>query len=263
MMPGRSGVGNAPAHGGPASPTLTLPHPTDITTSRHPRVRVRPFRPPAAARPPPDRSLEPTLPHARTRSPRWSPLVVALLALLPFAPDASAQAARFALEFRGGGTLPTAPFADGARPGEGAAAGPSFGLSFGVTARPGRTTMVGFSQHRFACEDAGCDPDGTWVATNVEIGFRYNLRVDPNLMPWIRVGGLTTRVELDAHPDYRDALSDLGYGGEIGAGLLLAPNRTLAFSPGVRFTAVNTGLPGGGLLRMRYVVADLGLVVAF
>lgn len=190
-------------------------------------------------------------------------MAVALVALFVLTPDLSAQAARFALEFRGGAGIPAPPLSDGGRRGEGAAVGPSFGLSFGVTARPGRTTTVGFSQHRFACEDAGCDEGGSYVATNVEAGFRYNLRIDPTLMPWIRIGALTTRVELDDHPDHRDALSDLGYGGEIGAGLLLRPNSAIAFSPGVRYTAVNSGLPGGGLLRMRYVVGDLGLVIAF
>lgn len=188
---------------------------------------------------------------------------MAVLALFVAAPGVSAQAARFALEFRGGAGLPLAPFADGSRPGEGAAVGPSFGLSFGVTASPGRTTMVGFSQHRFQCEAAGCDVDGSWVATNVEVGFRYNLRIDPRVIPWIRVGALTTRVELDDHPDHREAVSDLGYGGEVGAGFLIGPNGPVAFSPGVRYTAVNSGLPGGGLLRMRYAVADLGLVIAF
>ncbi len=194
-------------------------------------------------------------------SARIALLVISVSAVL--APDAAAQAPPFVLEVRGGASIPIGSFADGARPAEGATADRSFGMAFGVTRTSTRTTFVGFSQHRFACEDAGCDTDGSFVATNVEIGMRFNVNLHRHVIPWIRVGGLTTRVELGDHPDYPDAVSSLGYGGEIGAGVYLGAAGPVGLSPGVRVTAVNSGLPDGGLLRMRYLVADVAVVIAF
>ena len=188
------------------------------------------------------------------------PIVTVLVAT---ASAAAAQAPPFVLEVRGGSSIPVGSFADGDRRGEGSAADRSFGLAFGVTRTSSRTTFVGFSQHRFGCEDIGCDGDGTFVATTIDVGVRYNVTLHRQVVPWIRIGGLTTRVELGDHPDYRDQVSSLGFGGEVGAGVYLGSANAVGLSPGVRFTAVNSGLPGGGVLRMRYLVADLALVIAF
>ena len=183
-------------------------------------------------------------------------------ATLP-APDLVAQQAGLVLEVGGGAAVPLGDFADGTGAGEGAEAGPSLSVAF---ARPGTgrsTVYVGFSQHRFGCEAAGCGADGRYVATGFDLGLRFALVTGRMAIPWIRVGAITTRVETD-HLGGADAgVSDLGFGGEIGAGVYIGRERALALNPGVRFTAVNTVLPGGGTLAMRYLVAQLAIAIAF
>jgi hypothetical protein len=56
----------------------------------------------------------------------------------------------------------------------------------------------------------------------------------------------------------------LGFGGEAGFGLRVPVAGRFYASPGVRFGAVDSGLPEDqGALRLRYVVAELALVVGF
>lgn len=167
------------------------------------------------------------------------------------------------LEVGGGAVVPLGDFADGPAAGEGTEAGPSLSIAF---ARPGagrRTLHVGFSQHRFGCEAAGCDPEGRYVATGFDIGLRFALVTGRMAIPWIRVGAITTRVETDDLGGPDAGVSDLGFGGEIGAGVYIGRERTLALNPGVRFAAVNTVLPGGATLGMRYLVAQLALAIGF
>lgn len=205
-----------------------------------------------------------TLPSRLVRCARLLPTFAVVTALGAVASvPLSGQAAPLVIEVRGGSSVPFDSFDRGARPGEGVGAGPSFGLAFGLARGARRTLTFGFSQHRFPCGDAGCDVGGRWVATGVDLGMRVNLATTGDVIPWIRVAGVTTRVELDDHADYRDAVSALGFGGEVGIGLYIGAFEQVALNPGVRATAVNTTLPGGALLRMRFLVADIGLAVAF
>jgi hypothetical protein len=126
-----------------------------------------------------------------------------------------------------------------------------------------RTLYAGFSQHRFACEDAGCSPGSPYVATGVDGGFQVNVLTRGAIIPWVRLGALTTRVETGGLPGSPEGVSRLGWGGEVGAGVYLGAFRYMALNPGIRMVAVNTELPGGALLRMRYVVVDVGLALAF
>ena len=59
----------------------------------------------------------------------------------------------------------------------------------------------------------------------------------------------------------RHEVSDLGVGGELGAGFRVRLTERLGVNPGVRFALLNTRLEDGDLLRMRYWVVDVGLVV--
>ena len=81
--------------------------------------------------------------------------------------------------------------------------------------------------------------------------------------PWLRLGGLTTRVESAGVPGSASGVSRLAFGGEVGVGVFLGAWSSVALNPGIRFSAVNTRLPGGSLLRMRYAVVDLGLALSF
>jgi hypothetical protein len=192
-------------------------------------------------------------------------LATRLLTLLALAapPGLCAQASPLVLEVRGGGAIPVSSFAEGARVGEGAVAAPSFGVAFVLAGQGRRALYGGFSQHRFGCEKAGCAADGQYVATGFDLGFRFDLRSSGAVVPWVRLGAITTRVELPAVPGAQEGVSELGIGGEVGAGLYVGVNSPVALVPGVRLAAVNTELPGGEILRMRYVVLDVALALAF
>ena len=179
------------------------------------------------------------------------------------APALEAQDAPLLLEIHGGISAPIGSFADGSRPGEGATAGPSLSVAFALTGAGRRTVYAGFSQHRFGCVDAGCAPDGRYVATGFDVGVRFALLTGHSVIPWIRLGAITTRVETDDLGGANAGVSDLGFGGEIGAGVYIGAAGRVAINPGVRFSAVNTTLPDGPTLRMRYLVAQLAVVLAF
>ncbi len=195
--------------------------------------------------------------------PRVHVLLSALVAVMTWTPTASAGQAPLGLELRGGAAVPIQSFRSGGMPGEGTSTGGSFGLEFVLTGTPSRSLAAGFGQHRFSCVAAGCRDGGSYVATNIDLGYRFNLTTWNTVVPWIGLSGITTRVELDAHPDYPGGVSKLGYGGEAAVGVLLAALSAVSLNPAVRLVGVNTRLPGGDLLRMRYVIADVGLVVAF
>jgi hypothetical protein len=122
---------------------------------------------------------------------------------------------------------------------------------------------VGFSQHRFPCEDAGCRSGGRYVATGFQGGYRINLVTRGSVIPWVRAGVVTARVESPGVPGSAEGVSRLGVGGEIGVGVYVGTSRAIAFNPGVRWVGVNSELPGRSLLRLRYVVADVSLALAF
>ena len=177
--------------------------------------------------------------------------------------ESRGQSAPMLMELRGGVAAAVGSFASSGRTGEGAGAGPAAGVTLAFPGEGRRTFYVGFSQHRFGCGDAGCAPDASYVATGFDMGFRFNLRSSGTVLPWVRVGALTTRLETKTLPVPDRGVSRLGVGGEVGVGVYVGAMSPIAFNPGLRYTAVNTELPGGELLRMRYVVTDLALVVAF
>jgi len=194
--------------------------------------------------------------------PRLHVLLITLCALA--APAAlHGQSSPLVLELHAGAAVPVSSFANGDRVGEGAATGASFGVNFAL-AGSGRSTFYGgFSEHRFACSDAGCAADGEYVATGFDLGFRFDLRSTGSVVPWIRLGAITTKVDVPAMQGVTEGVSALGIGGEAGIGLYIGAYSPIALVPGIRVTAVNTELPGGSLLRMRYVVADVALALAF
>lgn len=182
--------------------------------------------------------------------------LVAFVALAALPAGAKAQASPLVMEVRGGVAAPVSSFTD-AEPGR------SFGLALVLSGAGRRATSVGFSQHRFGCEPLGCGPEGTYTATGFDVGFRFDLRTRGAVIPWVRAGVVTTQVEVPSAVASGDGLSSLGLGFEAGAGLYIGASSPLALVPGIRFTAVNTELPGGDRLRMRYIVADIALALAF
>lgn len=193
---------------------------------------------------------------------RWAavaalPPVMALA--LPRA--AASQASPIVVEARGGMAVPVGSFAS--TPGGGASPHASFGIDIALPGGGRWTPYVGFGQHRFGCEDAGCAEGGLYVATAFHGGMRVALLPRGSIIPWLRVGAHAANVEIDALPGSLAGLSELGLGGELGGGVHIGGASQIALNPGVRLVAMNTSVPGGARLRMRYVIADLAVVLSF
>lgn len=198
-----------------------------------------------------------------TSGPRRIVLALAALTALSTPWRAAAQSSPLVVEVRGGSSIPVGGLAHGTGPGEGTTAGPSFGVDFAASGAGRRTIYLGFSQNRFGCREAGCSRDGRYVATSLDAGVRISLLTRGPVNPWLRLGGLTTVLEARDLPGSDAGVSDRGYGGEVGFGVYIGAWSAVALNPGVRFSTAKVGLPGGADLRLRYVVADLGLSLAF
>lgn len=173
-----------------------------------------------------------------------------------------AQGSPLNVEARVGAAVPLSSFADGDGVGEGAGAGLGFGVE--VTLGGGRRAgYAGFSQLRFGCAEAGCPAGKPYVATGVNAGVRLALASGARVIPWVGAGLLTTRVESPGVRESPAGVSELGFGGEVSAGLWVRAGRSLALSPALRAARVGTDLPGGARLSLRYAVLDLGLALTF
>ena len=197
------------------------------------------------------------------------PRIVASLLAFSLVPAAhvAAQDAALLIEAQGGLSSPFGDLRDGDAPGEGTTAGPSVQVVLALPSGGWRTLYVGFAQHRFGCAPAGCDADGRYVAT----GFNAGLRIVPfqgRWTPWIRVGGITTRVETGdlsasagSAPDA--GVSDLGFGGEAGLGFMVRLGRSTAWSVSALASTARTTLPGGSELDLRFFTAHTGITFVF
>jgi hypothetical protein len=197
--------------------------------------------------------------------PHRTPVVLALALCAWASPTRSlaAQDAPLVLEVHGGAAVPLGSFANGSDAGEGVSAGSSLSLDLLLPGTGWRGLYAGFSQHRFGCEDAGCAGDGRIVATGFDVGVRLALLRGQSFVPWIRIGAITTRVETDDLGDPNLGVSKLGFGGEVGFGVLIGSRGTLGLNPGVRYALVGTELPGGSTLNMHYLVAQVAATLAF
>ncbi len=190
-------------------------------------------------------------------------MAMTLAALAAPAGPAAAQESPILVEGRGGVAIPVGTFSNGTRPGEGTSPAPSFGVDFALAGGGRWTPYFGFSQHRFGCENAGCAAGGQYVATGFRAGVRLIAFPGRSVLPWLGVGALTTHVEAGDLGPANAPLSDLGVGGEVGLGVHIGGGSTIALAPAVRLAAVNARLPDGVILRMRYLVADVAIVLSF
>jgi hypothetical protein len=198
-----------------------------------------------------------------SRAPTSTPTLVlwATLACLWPAGGASAQAP-LTLEARGGVFVPIAGFRSGPERGGRLRPAPTLGVAFALERSNGLHLHVGFSQHRLDCRDDGCAGDGTYVATSWDVGARQDLGSGA-MVPWVRVGMTFPRVERDRPEPLASEVTGLGIGGEAGAGVRVAVAGRFHVSPALRFGAVDASMPSGGTLRMRYLVADVAVVLGF
>lgn len=184
----------------------------------------------------------------------------------------AAQDAPLTLEVHGGVAIPFGTLRDGEGPDEGTSAGPSLSVVFAVPSAGWRTIYAGFSQHRFGCDTGGCAPEGRYTDPYVATGFNVGLRIVPvregSFIPWIRLGGITTRVEVEDPvtplPGSPPAdVSDLGFGGEAGVGFLLRLGPSVAWSGTGLASFATSELPDGSSLDMRYVTLHTGITLLF
>jgi hypothetical protein len=200
------------------------------------------------------------MPTLRPWSAILAPLVLVLAGLV--APTSARAQAPLALEVRGGAFVPVAGFRTGPEQGGRLGWGPSFGLGFALERSDGLHLLLGFSQHRVDCADDGCGGEGEYVSTAWDLGARLDMGSGVSV-PWVRLGLTFPRVERNRPEPFDDDVTSLGLGAEAGAGVRLGVAGRFHLSPGIRFGLVDADLPSGGTLRMRYLAADVGLVVGF
>ena len=205
----------------------------------------------------------------RTRGPllfAWGVLSVAG-GLTPAASEAQLSVVQ--MEVNGGASIPVAEFAGVEGWEAEASTDASFGVHFALT-RGHLAYLVGFSEHRFKCPEAGCSAETDLVSTSWDIGLRINLRTS-GVVPWLRLGAVAALLEADlgtagstgaTAATVREE-SDRGWGFEAGAGILIPVADRFGLSPGVRYGRVDLDLTSRGVLRERYLVVDLGFVLGF
>ena len=206
----------------------------------------------------------PLAPPAPRRARRTAPAAAAAALLAGLASPAQSQIAPFALEVRGGLAVPVAGFRDGPVPRGGLERAPAFGASFVTRNVHGWGMAVGFGQRRFDCAGEACPGAAEYLATDVEVGGVRSFG-SGRVVPWLRAGVAVGRTEYDAAVPggVERRLSDLALGASAGAGVAVRVGGRWGVSPGVRYGWTNARAPGEGLLRMRYLVADLGLLLTF
>ena len=192
-----------------------------------------------------------------------SALRILLLGILLIPTRGEAQIPPLLLEVRVGAWIPTADLV-GAQGFEGeTSADVSFGVHFML--RSGFISYVaGFSEHRFGCTQVQCGEAVDFVSTAWDLGVRVNLR-RTGIVPWVSLGA--TAAVFDARVDTGDAVvsegSELGWGYEAGVGVLVPLGGPFLVNPGVRYGRSDADFAARGTLETRYIIADVGLVLAF
>lgn len=198
---------------------------------------------------------------------RSVPILVgaACAGLLAAGTGAAGQISPLSVEIRMGGSLPLEEFSETKAEWPGAAGeGFAFGLDFSYAPRWWLAPYVGFSQMRFSCSAGGCGRETDLISTGFDAGARV-LFHPGRIAPWLRAGFITYRVEglAPGLGGVEGVVSDRSVGFEAGAGVAIRIRPNLVLSPGVRYAGMSPGFDGLGSLTMRYLVADMGLVLGF
>ena len=206
----------------------------------------------------------PLVPTSHCRPNRY--LTRAALAVMLVVSGSSLTAQDFPLvvEGRGGIALPVASFSNGPDRGGEIGRAPTFGLHLVYRGPSGWGPYVGFSQHRFDCAADGC-PASTgrsaqeYVATNWDVGMQRTL----GNFGWVRTGFLFGRLERDFArvEGLLHRTSSLSVGVEGGLGLNVPIKGRVRLTPGIRYSWLNTRFRDDGLVRLRWLAADVGLVL--
>jgi hypothetical protein len=189
--------------------------------------------------------------------------VIVLLGTLLVPTRGDAQISPLLVEVRGGSWIPTSDLV-GAQGFEGAASTDvSVGVNFVLRSGP-ISFVAGFTEQRFGCAVTQCGESADFVSTAWDLGVRVNFR-EAGMVPWVSLGG--TAALFDAHVDTGGGIaleaSDRGWGYEVGAGVLVPVTGLFALDPGVRYGRSDAGFGTRGTMKTRYIIADVGLVLAF
>jgi len=176
-----------------------------------------------------------------------------------------AQEGPFAFQIRGGGTYPVSAFGAADEGWEGRATpGVSFGMGFTFPFYRVFDGYVGFSQHHFGCDPDLCPRGKDWVSTGFDAALRLVLGRE-RIRPWLQGGFHSHRLEgkLRQPDGVATFRSDGGGGYEVGGGILVQIGEKTSLAPGVRFGSGRAPFQSQPTMKLRYLVADLGLVFGF
>lgn len=184
-----------------------------------------------------------------------------LIALVPWTAGPAHGQSVLAMEARAGLSTPVRGFAADH------SGGASFGLDLGYRTGPRSSIRLGFSQHRLDCSappvEGACGSGGGYVHTGWDVGSRVLVTTSAP-RPWIGLSAIIARVEGDGlGSEGERGVSNLSAGFDLGAGLEIPLSGRVRATPAVRYGWLDTRFPDRYLLRMRWVVADLGMSVDF
>ena len=168
-------------------------------------------------------------------------LVLALFFILPQALESQS---RLSLEVRGGANFPVGEFADE----EGGVEAES-NLSFGVDAiyrfAERFSFFGGFSRSMYDCGVCGTDDDLNTMGAEAGLMVQFFERF-PWLQPWVRVGAIYHRLELDIYaPTIADESveSDWNFGFQFAGGFDIPVTDYLSFTPMARVQTYSVDMP--------------------
>lgn len=176
------------------------------------------------------------------------------------------QEGAFAVEIRGGAALPVSSFRAGDQGWAGEAGpGSSFGIGFTFPAPGPFGSFLGFGQRRFSCDGPLCEAGSDWLSTGFDVALRLVMG-KRRIRPWLRGGLHTHLVEgrvLEEGDMVTNLRSDPGAGFEVGGGLLIAIGERTSLSPGVQYGRGEVSFPSRSTLRLRYLSAEVGVMMGF
>jgi hypothetical protein len=197
---------------------------------------------------------------------RWLGIVPILVLLLStVSSGVEGQEGAYAFQIRGGVTQPLGDFLDESMGWEGrAGAGSSMAMGFTFPLYRFIGGLVGFSQHRFACDENVCPEGKAWISTGFDVAIRIAGKRGP-VRPWIQGGFHNHRIQVKILEDGlpRKVNSDGGGGLEAGLGLLVQIGERTSLSPGVRYGLGNVPFSDHPTLDLSFLVFDVGLVIGF
>lgn len=192
---------------------------------------------------------------------RMKPVLGALALALAAAAPLAAQP-RVAFDVRGGVAAPLGSFKHGGDLARSLDPGVSYALTLQIQRSASRYAFLGFSEHRFGCGEAACGGQD-FVSTGWLLGTRLDLGSGAS-SPWVRLAMVFDRSEAGTMGTGTPEriVSDQSLGGEAGIGMTIATSKA-TITPGLRYALHDARFPDVGLVKVRYLVVDVGVLLGF